>query len=444
MLKRACLSAALLVVVPAWPQVSSPINPAPNPGDNDQMATPPPVSGEAYPTEVGAEERANVLRGGVTYNTGYIDNFYAGSGGPPLSETTFSIRSTISLAQTSARQHLVFIYSPGYTFYRPTSELNETDQSAMMDYMFRPTPHTSLDFRDSFVDSSTSFSAASAPANGEISGSTPIVAPGVIAPFAQRLTNSAQGEFSLQYGVNGMIGGSGTLMKLHYPNPTEASGLFDSDEQGGSAFLNRRISGAQYTGITYQYARILEYPPDTQFETVTHTIDAFYSIDPKHGLSISVSGGPQHYEVTQSSVPGTGAWGPSVTASMGRQTAHTSVAVSYSYAVTGGGGLLGAYHSNSANASTRWQASRTWTIGAGGGYAINKSVTPSLLFAMPGGHSVSGTTMVDRALSNQLSLQFEYDRLHESYSGISAISNNPNSDREMVSLAWQFARPLGK
>ena len=440
MLTRSWLCAALLAAVPAWPQVSGPVSA----GGSDQMATPPPVSGQAYPTEVGAETRSNYLRGGLTYNTGYIDNLYAGSGGAPLGETTFSIRSTISLDQTSARQHRTLRYSPGFTFYQPTSELNETDQSAMVAYMFRPTPHTSFSASDSFVDSSTSFSATDTPANGGVSGAMPGFAPGVIAPFTKRLTNNAQGEFSFQYGLNGMVGASGTSMKLHYPDPSEAAGLYDSDQRGGSVFLNRRLSATQYTGITYQYAHILAYPPNAQFATVTHTINAFYSIDPSRALSISVSGGPQRYETMQTSLPGTGNWGPSVTASMGWQSAHTSAAAGYSYAVTGGGGLLGAFKSNSANASARWQAARTWTISASGSYAINKSATPSLLFAAPGGHSISARATVDHALSSQLNLDFEYDRLHQSYSGITAISNNPNSDREMISLAWQFTRPLGK
>lgn len=408
------------------------------------MATPPPVSGQAYPTEVGAETRSNYLHGTVSYQTAYIDNLYAGSGEAPLGETTFSIRSTISLDQTSARQHRTLSYSPGFTFYQPTSELNETDQSAMVGYMFRPTPHTSFNASDSLIKSSNTFSAAGAGANGGVSGSTPSFVPGVIAPFADHLTNNAGAQFSLQYSPVAMIGASGSLMELHYPNSSEATGLYDSDERGGSAFFNRRISATQYTGVTYQYSRVLAFPLNAQSETLTHTIDGFFSFDPEPGLSISISGGMQHYELTETSFPNTGAWGPTVTASMGWQATHMSAAVSYSHAVTGGGGLLGAFKSNSANASMRWQVTRSWTIGARGSYAINKSVSPLTFFAAEGGHSIAAMATIEHPLSSQLNLDFEYDRLHQSYSGITAISNNPNSDREMISLAWQFTRPLGK
>jgi hypothetical protein len=130
---------------------------------------------------------------------------------------------------------------------------------------------------------------------------------------------------------------------------------------------------------------------------------------------------------------------------MGWQSSHVNFAASYSRAVTGGGGLLGAFHSNSANGHVRWQMSRTWTIGAGANYAINKSATPFLLVgATQGGHSMTATATVSHTIHRQFSANFEYDRIHQSYEGIAAITSNPNSDREMISLSWQFTRPLGK
>jgi hypothetical protein len=51
---------------------------------------------------------------------------------------------------------------------------------------------------------------------------------------------------------------------------------------------------------------------------------------------------------------------------------------------------------------------------------------------------------VEHALSAHFNLQFEYDRLHQSYAGIPAITSNPDSDREMLSIQWQLSRPLGR
>jgi hypothetical protein len=87
--------------------------------------------------------------------------------------------------------------------------------------------------------------------------------------------------------------------------------------------------------------------------------------------------------------------------------------------------------------------SRALIVGASANYSINKSVTPGLNISREtGGHTISGSATAGYTITQRISAQFEYDRVHESYSGIPAIS--PNSDREMISLNWQFTRPLGR
>ena len=443
-LTRTCLGIALLATLPAWAQVSSPIAPAPGSGSGEQMAVPPPVSGQAYPTEVGGETRSNYLRGGLNFSTAYIDNMYPGSSASPTSEMTYIVLPTISFDQTTSRQHRMFTYSPGFTLYEPSSALNEIDQNATVTYQYRLTPHLSISANDAFQKSSTSFGASDAFPGGTVSGTPPPMIPDVFVPFAQRLTNTADAQFSLQYSPNGMIGASGTLMKLDYPNPSEVSGLYNSDMRGASAFFNRRISAIQYVGVNYQYARILAYPVNAQSETQTQTVVAYYTIYPKPQFSLSISGGPQHYQTVETSLPTTASWGPMVMVSASWRGRRASFAASYSQEVTAGGGLLGAFHSNSTTASAHWQASRALIITAGCGYTTNKSITPLELLATENGDSISGTASVEHPINAKLKLRFEYDRVYQSYAGIAAISNDPNSDRETISLAWQFTRPLGR
>ena len=87
----------------------------------DRMLTPPPVSGEAYPVWLGSEERANYLRGGVTFNTAYSDNVLGATGTSPVSDLSYSVWPTISLDETTTRLHAALTYSPGFTFYQRTS-----------------------------------------------------------------------------------------------------------------------------------------------------------------------------------------------------------------------------------------------------------------------------------------------------------------------------------
>jgi hypothetical protein len=425
----------VVAAVPALSQVASEASGGTS--DDSQMMTPPPVSSQSYPTEVGAEVRSNYLRAGLSFATAYIDNMYAGSGNP-IAETTYSLLPTIAYDQVRPRQHLSFVYSPGFTFYQPSSVLNEVDESLNASYQYRLTEHVSINAGDVFQQSSTAYAISNT-----VSGSPPPFTPGLVAPFTERLSNTANVQISYQFSPLGMIGASGMLSKLNYPKSSESTGLFDSDQSGGSAFYNRRLNATQYAGASYRYSKIVDHPDSGSSETQTHSISAFYTIYPMHNLSISVSGGPQYYSVNQTGVPASGSWGPLVSASMGWQGSHTSFAASYSREVTSGGGLLGAYDSNTANASAHWQMSRALIVGTSANYSINKSVTPGLNISREtGGHTISGSATAGYTITQRISAQFEYDRVHESYSGIPAIS--PNSDREMISLNWQFTRPLGR
>jgi hypothetical protein len=408
------------------------------------MAPPPPVSGLNYPTEVGSEGRTNYLRGGFTSTTAYVNNFYPGSGGAPVAETTESVLSTFSYDATTARHHLLVTYSPGYTFYWPSSALNEFDNSVRVAYNLRLTPHTTMSASDSFEDSSLPFNPIGAETDATVSGSPVSSTPGVIPPFAKMLTNSGNLELSAQTGRNVMVGVSGLASELHYPNQNQATGLFDSNSRGGTAFYNRRLTATQYFGLDYQYLDMLATPPGGTSTTQTHTISGYYTLEPKPGLSMSVSGGPQYYQVVETPLPATGSWDPSVSASMGWQGIRTSLAASYSQSVTGGGGLLGAFHTKSANATARWQMARTWTTSASGAYSILKPVSSLFMSGEPGGHTVSGTAALEHSFGSQLSIAFNYSHIHESFDGIAAIAIDPDSDREAVSIVWHFDRSLGK
>jgi len=196
--------------------------------------------------------------------------------------------------------------------------------------------------------------------------------------------------------------------------------------------------------VNYAYSLILSYPQNGQSTTEMHNLYAFYSVYPSHDFSISASGGIQHYSATQTSLPESSAWEPMIMASVQWQGLHTNLSANYSRQVTGGGGLLGAFKSTSVSGYARWQMARTWTTSASANYAINRSVTPLLLSEAQNGHSIAGSATIEHALRDQLSVLFEYDRVHQSYEGVASLASDPNSNRELISLVWQFTRPLGR
>jgi hypothetical protein len=244
--------------------------------------------------------------------------------------------------------------------------------------------------------------------------------------------------------MNGMVGAGGSTAMLDYPNQTQSSNLYNSNSRGGSAFYNRRLFGTQYIGVTYRYLRILGNPQIGQLEIQTHTIFPFYTAFLGKAFSLSLAAGPQYFSYAQSPFPTSHSWTPSVMGSVGWQTEHTSLAASYSRSVTGGGGLMGAMSSNRASVSATWRMTRTWDVGSTAGYAIYKNESPLSLSSSLGGHSVSGAVTIDHTLSDRLRMEVGYQRLHQSYGGIAAITSDPDADREFASISYQFTRPLGR
>ena len=245
-----------------------------------------------------------------------------------------------------------------------------------------------------------------------------------------------------------MIGISGTFTNLHYSNPAEVPGLYDSGSKGGSVFYTHRLSGRHYVGATYEYQMLLAYPVGFRAQTTTNGLMLFYSIYLKPTVSLSFFGGPQYSDTQESIAPTLRSWSPAAGASLAWQERQTNFAVSYSRMIAPGGGLVGAVHQDAGKLSLRRQFTRTMSGGMEGEYANNHLLDSGALQVVGGfndsGHSVSGTVSLDRQLGQHFSLDLAYSRLHQSYSNIGAISSAPDTNRGWLSVSYQFARPLGR
>lgn len=446
MRSKAMLTLLLAAAVPIWAQTASQPDYEGNATTGSVMTAPPPVSGVPYPTEVGAEMQSNYVQGELTVGGGYIRNLYVGGAAGVKDETTLTIQPNISLDEVTPRQHLKLKYAPQFKIYEPTTSLNETDHSLEASYRLHLMPYVIVSATDRFQKAALIY--GSQAFSGGVSQSPQPEASGAIPPLAHWTGNTAQAVVNWQYARYAMVGASGTLANMRFSDATQVTGLFDSDSRGGSGFWTRQISRAQYLGAVYQYFDILANPTNVQSETQTHTLYGFYTQYLTDQFSISVSAGPQHFQADQITGQPIHSWSPAVIASLGWQGTHTSFSVSYDRSVTGGGGLLGAYHSYGAHASARWQMSRTWTSSIFGGYSSNRSVFADAPATSPyfntDGHMVSGSVSIDHRLTEHMVLAAEYDHIHQSYGTITAISSAPNSDRAAVSLTWQFLRPLGR
>ena len=458
-----CLSA---VAVPLWSQGTAPTTqpttsttqPAPAYGTgvtentDSQMMPPPTVSGQSYPTVGTSQERSNYLRAGVTFMGAYSDGVLGSTGSisRPIDDESYSILPTVALDETTTRLRLNLDYAPGFTFYQHTSSLNRADQNASIDFQYRLSPHVTVRARDGLQRSSSVFNQPSLGTAGSVTGVIQEPNQSVIAPYASQLTNSGNVGITYQFAANAMIGGSGNFTNLHYLNPEQAPGLFDSSSQGGAAFYAYRISKVHYIGATYQYQRLLSYPAPGTNVTQTHSALFLYTLYVSPRFSISVFGGPQYADIGRQfangvslPLPASQSWHPQAGGSLSWQGHLSSAAVSYSHMISGGGGLVGAVKTDTANAFLWQQLTRSLSGSVSGVYAQN-DVLASALTAAGNGHTWSGTASLLQQLGQNLNVGLGYTRLHYSYGGVAVFAAAPNTNREFISLSYQFSRPLGR
>ncbi len=439
--KIVALYALLLATAPAWSQAAGG-----GAANSSQMLMPPPISAVGFPVETSGEERSNYLNGGITFNGGYVNNLYPGTGTTTINEALYLVQPNISADHTTDRSHETFTYAPAFTFYNPDSTLNSVNQMGNARFQYRFSPHVTFAAGDGVTKTSNALSEPLL--SGPVSGELPQVTPGLIVPFAPQLFNSAYAQLGWQFSLNDMLGFDGDATLLHFSNTPEASGLYNSNSRGGAAFYTHRLNERQYLGATYEYSEIIANPTISngiaEADLNADTLLGFYTVYPKSNLSLSFGGGSQRYRLTQSPIAAAEAWAPSALGSIGWQGVHTSFALTYSRIVTEGSGVIGAYDTNAATLSWHWQLSRSWRASLGGNYSDLATVDRSFAGSLPGGHTLSGAVTVGRQLGENFSFSVQYQRIHEDYAGISAISNAPNSSLESGSITYHFSRPLGR
>jgi len=451
----------LFSAAPLWSQVDSTSTPTSvaNTADNSvsnsdasdsRMLTPPPVSGQSYPTSFSSGERSNYLRGGLAFTSAYSDNAVGPVNGHAVSDVSYSVFPTLALDETTSRAHAVLNYAPGFTFYQRESGLNAENQNASIKFQYRLSPHVTFSVEDSFQKSPNVFIQPDLASATVISGGAQVPNFSVIAPTADILSNFGNVGITYQFALNGMVGASGTFFNLHYPNQAQVPGLYDSSTQGGSAFYSHRISKTNYLGANYQYQRLVSYPSVGQNETQTHALLLFYTLYVTSKFSLSFFGGPQYSDTVlppqpplHLQVPAAKAWDPATGGSLSWQGRLTNFALSYSHVISGSGGLIGAVKIDSANASIRQQLSQRLSGSIGGGYFQN-DLLDSALGGATNGHTISGTASLQQSFGQHINVQLGYTRLHQNYSGVAVLAATPNTNRESISISYQFFRPLGR
>jgi hypothetical protein len=443
MFRIACFCFSIAVAMPLFSQVQPSASGGPTNLDDTRMMTPPPVSGGAYPGNVGAENRSNFLRAGLVVTGSYNDNIEPGVGAQEVGDSSYSIVPNISIDRRAPRESMSLSYSSGFSLYQKTTQLNGVTQNGSAEFRYNLGRYAVVELRDGFNQNNNLFNQANPFGNGGISPGSPSSTSVYVYPFDNMLENSSSGGLEYQYGRNAMIGAGGNYSFLHYSGAASAPGLSDSESAGGSAFWSRRLSRGQYLGLIYEYSKISTNPVQTN--TDTNTISVFYTRYITSTISFSILGGPQRYSSVDPTGVTSAAWTPAVRGSVGYQMARMSFSADYSHVVSGAGGLVGAYHSNVAGLSARRKLTPAWSIGVNGTYALFKNVTPAESVYDPGGHTVSVTAHAERSFHELVHVAIGYGHFHQTYGNFGTTSLlYPNSNREYASVSYQFSRPIGR
>jgi hypothetical protein len=415
------------------------------------MQIPPLVSGTPYASSAEADLRQNVFTTALSVNSAYIDNVLPSGDTTPVGDTTISIFPALTYLRASPRQQVTLNYSPGFTFYQPTSQLDAVDQSATGSYEGRLSPHMTVELQDNFVKTSNVFDVSYPFSSGGIGGSTQATIPPAIAPFAQQTRNVSNATIAYQFSRNGMIGGGGTFSQSRFPNPVDSSGLYNSNGYGGSAFYTRRFTRRQYVGVRYEYDWISSYGPtgqtpnqNVQVISQTHSVLPFYTVFFGRAFSLSAAGGATYNEVEQTQQPTSTSWSGITVLSMGWQGNKGSVTSSFMRTTVSGSGLLGAFTSVSANLSGVWKLSHTWNANLSLTYQNVEPVVPLDFIIYQGGNSFMAQTALQHNFSQRVAMQFGYQRLYEEYDHIASVAADPNADRVFVNLTCNFQKAIGR
>lgn len=410
---------------------------------DDRMTPPPPVSAQPFPILLSSQERSNYLRGGVLFSSAYNDNAAVSVAGTPISDVSYSISPNIALDQTTARMHLALSYAPGFTFYRRESGRDENDQNATIHFEYRLSPHVTFSAGDQFQKSSNVFNQPDPSGAITVTGGTQGPNLFVVSPVADRLMNFGYVGLAYQYSRNAMVGASGNFSNVRYGDLSLVTGLSNGSNQGGGAYYAYRVSKINYFGVNYEFQRLASYPAEGNNITLTQAINFFYTIRPTESFSISVSGGPQYSNTTLAETSPVHSWTPEFGASLAWQGRLNSFAASYSHSISGGGGLVGAAQMDAGSLNFRQQIFKGLSASVGGAYTNNRSITASLP-TTNAGHSILGTAQLNQQLGPHFNVLLGYARVHQIYGQLPIVAGTPDTNREFVSVSYQFSRPIGR
>jgi hypothetical protein len=416
------------------------------------------LNGETGPLGTLGESEDNELSLGIGVGGGY----YGTSANNANQENvgSYTVTPNITITERRPRTSFMLQYSPGYT-YSPQGG-NQLMQTSIDSLQYRITEKLTLQLGERYMRMNSWFTGLDV--NPTATTGNVIQQPNESILTTQTVETNSLSTLNLVYQASDstVIGMGGSFITGNFSDVqvTLNQPLFNSNSGTGSAYIQHRVYGNNWLGITGTFQRIVT-SGGVKEGADNPSLQIFYTFAPSAHTSLSLFAGPSYFSSQAETsililgvpipvtIPAKG-WGEQYGATAGWRGPRTGLSATYMHRVSDGGGLSGAVSSDSATANFRRQLNERWTANVALLYGHNTS--ESILY---GGtfQRMSGTASLNWLLSNNFSMAFSYarDHLHNSYnnlagsaSGLPTLTAQTLDDnRAWFTISYHFTRPLG-
>jgi len=416
------------------------------------------LNGETGPLGTLGESEENELSLGVSVGGNYYGTA-SSSTGSQENVGSYTVAPNIAITEHRPRISFTLQYAPGYTYSPQTG--NELTQTSLDQLQYRITEKLTLQLGERYLRMNSWFTGLDI--NPTATTGNVIQQPNESILTTQTVQTNSLSTLNLVYQASDstVFGMGASFSTGNFSNVQVALNqpLFNSNSGTGSVYVQHRVHGNNWLGVTGTFQRIVT-SGQAKEGADNPSIQIFYTFAPSVNTSMSLFAGPSYFTsqaetdislfgvLIPVTIPSKG-WGAQGGATVGWRGQRTGVNAKYLHRVSDGGGLSGAVRSDSASGNFRRQLSQRWT--ANTSLLYGKNTSESILY---GGtfKMISGTASLNWLMSDRFSMVFSYARDHidSSYDNLlgsiaapATTAQTIDDNRAWVSISYHITRPLG-
>jgi hypothetical protein len=417
------------------------------------------LNGETGSLGTVGESEENQLSVGVSVGGNYYGTASSSNTGSQENVGSYTVAPNIAITEHRPRTSFTLQYAPGYTYSPQTG--NELTQTSLDQLQYRITEKLTLQLGERYLRMNSWFTGLDV--NPTVTTGNVIQQPNESILTTQTVETTSLSTLNLVYQASDstVFGMGASFSTGNFSNVQVALNqpLFDSNSGTGSIYVQHRVHGNNWLGVTGTFQRLVT-SGQAKEGADNPSLQIFYTFAPSVNTSVSLFAGPSYFtsqaetEIVLFGVPipvtiPTKGWGAQGGATAGWRGQRTGVSVKYLHRVSDGGGLSGAVRSDSASGNFRRQLNQRWTANAS--LLYGKNTSESILY---GGSFkiISGIASLNWLMSDRFSMVFSYarDHLNSSYDNLLGSVGAPattaqtiDDNRAWVSISYHFTRPLG-